>query len=199
MALIVGLTGGIASGKSTVTQMFHDAGIPVIDTDQIAFDLLQKGTDVYDRVVSHFSSDILLSSGDINRKVLGQIIFANKQKRDVLNDLVHPHVSHIVDSEIIRLQELGEDVIVIDVPLLFESGFDKKCDRTIVVYTNPKAQLERLVDRDHITKEYARMKINAQLPLSEKVDMADFVINNSFSILQTKKDFLQVLEALEVK
>lgn len=199
MALIVGLTGGIASGKSTVTQMFHDAKIPVIDTDQIAYDLLQKGTDVYNNVVSYFSDDILFTSGDINRKVLGQIIFANKTKRDRLNELVHPHVSNIVDAEIDRYEELGEDIIVIDVPLLFESGFDKKCDRTIVVYTDPKAQLERLVDRDRITKEYARMKINAQLPLSEKVDIADFVINNSFSILQTKKDFLKVLEALEVK
>ena len=126
MTLIVGVTGGIASGKSTVTQMFIDAGVPVIDTDNIARELLEKDTEVYHEVVQHFSSDILLVTGDINRKVLGQIIFANKQKRDLLNGIVHPHVSRLVDVEIDHYKDLEQPLIVIDVPLLFESGFDKK-------------------------------------------------------------------------
>jgi len=100
-------------------------------------------------------------------------------------------------KEPIWIQELSEPIIVIDVPLLFETDFHKKCDKTIVVYTSPKQQLSRLVGRDIIQKEYAQMKINAQMPLAEKVDLADYIINNSFSILRTKKDFLKILEDLE--
>jgi len=198
MTKIVGLTGGIATGKSTVAKMFIEASIPVIDTDKIARNLLEKGTEAYNEVVSHFSDDILLTDQSINRKKLARLIFSNKTKRDLLNNIIHPRVSHIVESEIEKYKELGERIIVIDVPLLFETDFYKKCDKTVVVYTSPKQQLSRLVGRDVIQREYAQMKINAQMPLSEKVDLADYVINNSFSILQTKKDFLKIIEDLEV-
>lgn len=199
MSLIVGLTGGIASGKSTVAKMFKDEGIPVIDTDKIARDLLEKGTEVYDEVIHHFSDDILLTDRSINRKKLARVIFGNKAKRELLNSLVHPHVLKIVENEINKYKELSEPIIVVDVPLLFETNYHKECDKTIVVYTSPNQQLSRLVGRDVIQKEYAQMKINAQMPLSEKADLADYVINNSFSILRTKKDFLKILEELGVK
>lgn len=198
MTLIVGLTGGIATGKSTVAKMFKDQGIPVIDTDQIAKDLLDKGTEVYQEVVAHFSADILLTDQTINRKKLAREIFVNKSKRELLNSLIHPHVLRIVASEIQKYKELSEKVVVVDVPLLFETNFQEQCDKTIVVYTSPKQQLSRLIGRDVIQKEYAQLKISAQMPLSEKIDLADYVINNSFSILRTKKDFLKILEDLEV-
>ncbi|QMS85548.1 dephospho-CoA kinase [Candidatus Xianfuyuplasma coldseepsis] len=199
MTRIIGLTGGIASGKSTVSTMFKEAGIPVIDTDQIAHDLYQKGTTVYDAIVNHFTSDILLTDQSINRKKLGQIIFANKTKRDELNQIVHPEVYHVVDAEIERYKELDEPIVVVDIPLLFETGYDKECDATVVVYTNYENQIERLISRDQIDRDYAAMKIDAQLSLDAKKEQATYVIDNSFSILDTKRDFNHVLEQLEVK
>lgn len=199
MTLVVGLTGGIATGKSTVAQMFVDKGIPVIDTDTIARDLLHKGTDPHAAVVDAFGNDILLTDGQINRKMLGRIIFGDPNKRKTLNDIVHPHVLRIVETEIERYKELGQPIVVVDVPLLFESGFDEVCDKTIVVYTSPEQQLKRLVERDVIQTEYAQMKIAAQMSVEDKAKRADYVIDNSFSILKTKKDFVKILEELEVR
>jgi|LGVF01.2.fsa_nt_gb dephospho-CoA kinase len=198
MTLILGLTGGIASGKSTVARMFKDEGIPLIDTDLIARNLQKKGTETYNEIIKFFSNDILLTNKEINRKKLGRIIFANVQKRKKLNDIVHPMVKTIVDNEIEKHRELGTKILVVDVPLLFETDYHRIVDKTIVVYTKPEEQLSRLTSRDVITKEYAQMKINAQIPLNEKVDLADYVINNSYSILNTKKDFIKILEDLEV-
>lgn len=198
MTTILGLTGGIATGKSTVAKMFIEKGIPVIETDLISRNILEKGTDAYYEIVKSFSSDILLTNMEINRKKLGRKIFANAQKRAILNGIVHPRVKEMVDSEISRYQEQHEKVIVIDVPLLFETNYQDIVDKIIVVYTTQSQQLNRLISRDHITKEYAQMKINAQMSLSEKVDLADYVINNSFSILDTKRDFIKILKDLEV-
>lgn len=199
MTLILGLTGGIASGKSTVAKMFVDRGIPVIDSDLIARNLLKKGTTTYYELLEHFSDDILLTNKEINRKNLGRIIFANSGKRKLLNDIVHPEVLKIVSADIEKYKKCDEKIIVIDVPLLFETDFHQFVDKTVVVYASYNEQISRLISRDVIDKEYAQMKINAQMPLSEKVDLADYVINNSFSILQTKKEFNKILDELEVK
>lgn len=196
--IILGLTGGIATGKSTVSQFFIDKGIPVIDTDIIARNLLKKGTKTYYEVIKFFSDDILLTNREINRKQLGRIIFSNVKKREQLNEIVHPKVMDEVNQEIKRHKENGEKLIVIDVPLLFETNYQRIVDKTIVVYAKPIKQLERLASRDNISIEYAKMKIDAQMPLSEKVDRADYVIDNSYSILKTKRDFLNILEDLEV-
>lgn len=198
MAKIIGLTGGIASGKSTVTEMFLAENIPVIDTDKIARELLEKGTDEYEQVVALFTSDILLTDQSINRKMLAKIVFANKTKRDQLNQIVHPGVYRAVDTFIDMYEELGKPVIVVDVPLLFETGFEAHCDATVLVYTTREKQLERLMDRDQIDYDYATMKIDAQISLEDKKERADYVIDNSFSILETKKDFLSVLHEIEV-
>ncbi|AIO19618.1 Dephospho-CoA kinase [Candidatus Izimaplasma bacterium HR1] len=195
---ILGLTGGIASGKSTVTKFFIDEGIPVIDTDLIARNLLNKGTESYNEVIEFFSDEILLTNNEINRKKLGRIIFSNPQKRHKLNEICHPKVLKEVNEQIALLKEENAKVIVIDVPLLFETNYQELVDKTIVVYTSPEKQLERLISRDSITEEYAKMKINSQTPLSEKVTLADYVIDNSFSILDTKRDFKKILKDLEV-
>jgi dephospho-CoA kinase len=178
--------------------MFLDEGIPVIDTDKIARDLFHHDTVVYQNILEQFGQEILLTDHTINRKKLGKIVFANKQKRDILNQIVHPHVYSMVDKEIELFEELGKSIIVLDIPLLFETGYQDKCDKTIVVYTSKEQQLERLMERDGINEEFAHMKISAQMPLSEKCEIADYVIDNSHSILQTKKDFNHILSELEV-
>ena len=199
MTKVIGLTGGIATGKSTVAKMFIDELIPLIDSDKIAKELLDVGREGYVEVLKYFKDDILLTNKEINRKLLGRIIFSNAQKRKILNDIVHPRVIKIILGEIEKHKELGTEVIVIDVPLLFEAGFEKYTDYNIVVFTERDVQIERLINRDNITEEYANMKISAQMPLTEKIERADFVIDNSKSILQTKKEFVNILKELEVK
>lgn len=198
MTTILGLTGGIATGKSTVTDMFLAKGVPVIDTDVIAKELLSPGTVPYQEVVEAFGRDILLSDGSIHRKKLGQIVFRNEHKRQLLNDIVHPHVRQVVEHELAIHRERNKPLVVIDVPLLFETDFDALCDKTVCVYTTREQQIARLVERDQIDATYANIKIDAQMPLTEKCAKADFVIDNSKSILETKKAFNQIIEQLEV-
>ncbi|MCD6482272.1 MAG: dephospho-CoA kinase [Candidatus Izimaplasma sp.] len=199
MTLVIGLTGGIATGKSTVTKMFQEIDIPVIDTDKIARDMLMKGTKGYDEVLISFSKNILLTNNEINRKKLALIVFSNPQKRKILNNIIHPRIKLIVKNEIQKHKELGTKIIVLDVPLLFETDFIDLVDKTVVVCTTHKKQKERLMERERIDNEYAELKINAQMPLNQKIDLADYVIDNSYSILETKKAFRKIMEELEVK
>jgi dephospho-CoA kinase len=198
MAKIIGLTGGIATGKSTVSDMFKEHGIPVIDTDEIAYDMLKKGTTSYDEVVTLFSEMVLHANGDINRKLLGKAIFNDDDLRIKLNNIIHPKIKSVTLSEVKKYEELGATIIVIDVPLLFETDFIELVDKSIVVYTTPEKQIERLIERDSIEKEYALIKIESQIPIRDKVKLADYVINNSESILTTKKEFNKIIEKLEV-
>lgn len=196
---IIGLTGGIASGKSTVAKMFTGVNIPLIDTDIIAKDLLKKGTSVYDKIINYFSNEILLTNGDINRKKLAKIVFSNPNKRMKLNDIVHPNVKDEVFNLIKRYDNENKELIVLDVPLLYETEFHTFTDEIIVVYCNYDEQISRLMIRDRINEEYAKMKIDAQMSLEEKRELADYVIDNSYSILETKREFNRILEELEVK
>ena len=195
---IIGLTGGIATGKSTVAKMFSEAKIPLIDTDIIARDVLNKGTIGYQEVVEYFTEDILHNNKDLNRKRLAREIFTNSKKRQKLNSIVHPRVKEVVLDEIEKQKRQNKDIVVIDVPLLYESGFDDIVDDVVVVYITRQLQIERLMDRENITEEYATMKIEAQMSLEQKVEKAKYVIDNSSSILVTKKQFNVVLAEIEV-
>lgn len=197
MSLIVGLTGGIATGKSTVATFFKDANIPVIETDPIAKSVMVKGSDVYNAVLETFGEQVLLSNQEINRKALGQLIFADETAREKLNAIVHPAVKSIMLKEIEKCELEGKKLIVVDVPLLFEAGFDAHVDVSLVVCTEEDVQLKRLMDRDGIEKGYALKKIKAQMPLALKKEKADYVLDNSASILSTKKAFSDILEALK--
>lgn len=199
MSIIIGLTGGIASGKTTVSNMFIEKNIPVIDTDKIAKELLSIDTEAYNEIIEMCGDDIKLSNNEINRKKLATIIFSNEEIRNRLNLIVHPKVKKIMMSEVARYKQMEVKIIVIDVPLLFESDFDKYVDETITVFVNFENQLDRLMSRDQIDLEYANLKIKSQLPLSEKVKRSTYVIDNSLSILETKKQFLEVLEKVESK
>ncbi|MCF7926930.1 MAG: dephospho-CoA kinase [Candidatus Izimaplasma sp.] len=199
MAKIIGLTGGIASGKSTITKMFKEKDIPVIDADKIVHDLLTPKTETYKKILDEFSDEILFTNDEINRKKLATLIFNNTDKRKKLNSIVHPKVREQIEFEIKRHKLLETEILVLDVPLLYESNLDELCDKVIVVYTTKEKQVNRLIDRDKITKDYALKKINSQMSLEDKKEKADFVIDNSQSILQSKVDFNDILEQLEVK
>lgn len=190
---IIGLTGGIASGKSTVSNLFKANGIPVVDADLIARDSLRKGTVGWKKVVAAFGEEILQPSGEVDRVKLGQIVFSDPGKRQLLNRLLAPHISSGIFLEIFKLWVKGSKVIVLDVPLLFEAKMDKWTKPVIVVWVDPETQLERLMARDKSNKEDASNRINAQMSLDLKRNKADIVIDNSGSIEDLNEEFKRVL------
>lgn len=196
MTIVVGLTGGIASGKSTVSAIFREMNIPVIDADQIAKEVVQNGRVAYSKIVEAFGKEILQEDLEINRAALGQIIFHNEQERQKLNSIVHPEVR----SEMLKQKEqlIAEQyqLVVLDIPLLFESKLTYLVDQVIVVHVNELVQLERLQKRNNLSKEEALARIKSQLPLTEKAKMADFIIDNNGSIDETKEQVIKLVSKL---
>lgn len=168
MALIIGLTGGIASGKSTVASMLKKEGIPVIDADVESRLAVEKGEEAYDRIVNHFSKNILLEDGSINRAKLGEIIFNNNEERLKLNEIVHPAVRKRMLQKKEHAEKNGEPVIIMDIPLLFESEFTELVDKTLLVFVDEDIQLQRLMERNHYSRQEALARIHSQMPLTEK-------------------------------
>ncbi|XP_021749652.1 dephospho-CoA kinase-like [Chenopodium quinoa] len=193
---IVGLTGGIASGKSTVSNLFKAQGIPVVDADVVARDALKKGTGGWKKVVEAFGDDILQPDGEVDRPALGRIVFSNPDKRQLLNRLLAPFISSGILQEILKLWLKGHKVIVLDVPLLFEAKMDKWTKPIITVWVDRETQLKRLVSRDGINDEEANNKINAQMSLDSKRSKADIVIDNTGSLDELKVQFQNVLHVV---
>ncbi|XP_009791107.1 dephospho-CoA kinase isoform X1 [Nicotiana tabacum] len=190
---IVGLTGGIASGKSTVSNLFKAHGIPVVDADIVARNLLKKGTGGWKKVVSAFGEDILLDNGEVDRAKLGQIVFSDPGKRQLLNRLLAPFISRGILMEVLKLWMKGCSIIVLDVPLLFEAKMDKWTKPIVVVWVDPETQLQRLMTRDGSTEEEAKSRINAQMPLDLKRSKADIVIDNTGTLAALHEEFQKVL------
>jgi dephospho-CoA kinase len=195
MSLVIGLTGGIASGKSTVSNMLKEMAIPVIDADVEARLAVEKGEPAYQKIIAEFGDDILLPSGEIDRVKLGSIIFHNAEKRQLLNGIVHPEVRKRMNNQVEADRVRGEQVIVLDIPLLFESKLTHMVEKTILVYVDRDIQLKRLMERNALSLEDAEARIKSQMPLSDKVPLADAVINNNGAIEDTKKQVIEVLNA----
>ncbi|KAM7275784.1 hypothetical protein ACFE04_017650 [Oxalis oulophora] len=190
---IVGLTGGIASGKTTVSNLFKANAIPVVDADVIARDALKKGTGGYKKVVAAFGEDILQADGEVDRPKLGRIVFSDPQKRQLLNRLLAGYISRGIFSEILKLWVKGHKVIVLDIPLLFEAKMDKWTSPIVVVWVDPETQLKRLLTREQTSEEDARNRINAQMPLDVKKDKADIIIDNTGTFDDLKEQLKKVL------
>jgi len=182
----IGLTGGIASGKSTVSTMLAGLGITIIDTDEIARAVVRCKQPAWYEIVSHFGRSILLSDGNINRNVLGEQVFKNKKQRQCLEQIIHPYIQEQVYEDMEQAEFSGQHIVVLDVPLLFEIGWQKKVDNIWVVYVEEKVQLTRLMARNGFTHRQARDRIKAQMSLIEKVKQADVVIDNNGELDYTK-------------
>lgn len=177
--MLIGLTGGIASGKSTVSSYLKELGASIIDADLIARAVLEKGQEGYKQVVDLFGDAILENkTKEINRSRLATIIFNNNQMKKKLEGITHP----IIIKEIFKkIEEYQEDsrIIILDAPLLFEVGLDKDVDLTLLVYIDRDTQLKRLIKRDKLSKEEAEKRIDSQLSLEKKRQMAEIIIDNS--------------------
>lgn len=193
MAAIIGLTGGIASGKSTVSTMLNEKGYTIIDADLAARMVVEVGQPAYLAIVEEFGDSILHENdSSINREKLGQIIFNSEVKRKKLNSIVHPAVRGMMLQHKDEAIAAGKHTIFLDIPLLFESDLTWMVERTLLVYVNEETQLSRLMERNHFNREDAEARIASQFPLKDKINLADAVIDNNGSLQETKEQ----LEAL---
>lgn len=198
MALIVGLTGGIASGKSTVSSMFTSLDIPVIDADKISREVVEPGKDAYEEIHRVFGADVFKEDQTLDRKRLGAIVFADEEKRKQLNAIVHPAVRREMLQQRDHYVGNGEKCVILDIPLLFEGNLTGIVDKTIVVSVDEDVQLDRLMKRDQSTKEEAKQRIRSQIPIKEKARLADAVIDNNGSKIDSYNQLENILKKWQV-
>lgn len=194
MSLTVGLTGGIASGKSTVSSLLIKKGYTVIDADIEARLAVEKGEEAYQEILRHFGERVLLKDGSIDRAELGSIIFHNETERKALNSIVHPAVRKRMTALKERAISRKEQLIILDIPLLFESKLQYMCDKTILVYADEDIQLQRLMQRNQLSEKEAMARIQSQMPLKDKKALADAVIDNNGTIEETEKQLWGILK-----
>ncbi|MFJ7736840.1 dephospho-CoA kinase [Lysinibacillus sp. NPDC097287] len=196
--MIIGLTGSIASGKSTVAKMMTELGLPIVDADVVARVVVEPGTETLGKIASNFGDDILLEDGNLNRAKLGDIIFHEPAKRKILNEIMHPAIR----EEMIRQRDAflaaGEKHVVMDIPLLFESKLQNFVERILVVSVTEEVQLRRLMERNALSKEDALARIHSQLPVSMKEKGAHAVIYNNETLEQTEEQLKKILSQWEI-
>ncbi|MGC7873596.1 dephospho-CoA kinase [Desulfosporosinus sp. SYSU MS00001] len=183
--LTIGLTGGIGSGKSTVSQWFETQGVSIVDADKIVHRLLESDVNLISQLVETFGPGITGNQGEIERRKLGKLVFADQQARNTLEELVHPRVLATMKNERENLENSGAKVCVWDVPLLFETGFEQYVDQIWVVWIPRDIQLQRVLKRDNLSLGEAEARISAQGSLDEKRRRAHVVIDNSGTIQAT--------------
>lgn len=199
--LVIGLTGGIASGKSTVSRVLKELGAPVIDADLVAKEVIRPGTEAWRELVEAFGEDILNEDGTIDRRRLGDKVFADPEAVRRLNEITHPRILEAIGRRLEEYARLGEDAppgVVIDAPLLIEAGMVDMVDEVWLVVVDQKTQIQRLMARDHFGVEQALNRINAQIPLEKKKRYADVIIDNTGSMRWTRaqvvREWKRVLE-----
>jgi dephospho-CoA kinase len=191
--LRVGLTGGIGTGKSTVGMMFIELGCHLIDADRITHQLFQPGEPVYTSVIQAFGERILAPDRTIDRKVLGEIVFRDPQARTKLNEIVHPAVIQRQRDWLNEMEAKDpEGVSIVDAVLMIEVGTYKYYDKIVVVTSTPEVQRQRLRARSGLSEEQIEARIRSQMPLNEKVKYADFVIDNSGDLAETRRQVAEV-------
>lgn len=191
--MIIGLTGSIASGKSTVAKMITALGLPIVDADIVARDVVEPEAETLTLIAEQFGQDILLEDGTLNRVKLGDIIFHEPAKRKILNDIMHPAIRQEMLRQRDVYLEAGNKHVVMDIPLLFESKLQHYVERIIVVSVSEEVQLRRLMERNHLSEEDALARIRSQLPLSVKEQGADAVIYNNEDLAQTEDQLKKIL------
>lgn len=186
--MIIGLTGGIACGKSTVARMLEKRGAKIVDADLIAREVVEPGSPVLDQIVDRFGRDVLNADGSLNRKRLADIIFSDAEAKRDLERLTHPAIRARIRERLAELErERPRGLNVADIPLLYESKLEHEYPEIMVVYVPESVQLQRLMERDGLDERQAMSRIRAQMPIEEKKRRADIVIDNSGSLRETEE------------
>ncbi len=192
----VGLTGGIACGKSTVARFLLELGIPVVDADQIARDVVAPGTEGLAEIVEAFGPEVLLPDGTLDRKKLGDRVFGDSVARAKLNAITHPRIGAASAARMAEIAESGAPYLVYEAALLVENGIHRALAALVVVAASEETQLRRLMARDEIDEAAARARIESQLPLADKVAAADYVIENDGTLEDARERTREVHEQL---
>ena len=199
MALIIGLTGGIASGKSMVASMFKDLGAKIVDVDKIGHSVILPHKPAWEKINRLFGKGILKNDLTIDREKLGRIVFTNRTLLKKLNEITHPEMIKLINKEISLVKDKTysqEKMLIIDAALIYEAKIDGLMDKIIVVYINEDEQLKRLSKRNDLFKEEALQRIKSQMPMKEKVKIADYMIDNSNSLDETKEQVEKIWKSL---
>src|SRR5699024_135972 len=198
MTLIIGLTGSIGTGKSTVANKFKQLNIPVIDADLIAREVVEPGRDAYNEIVATFGEGILQSDKTLDRKQLGEIVFSDEQKRTQLNEIIHPAIREEMINQRDTYVSQNIRCVVLDIPLLYKSKLGHFVEKVIVVKTDRSIQLERILKRDDISETEAIQRIESQIDVAQKAEWADAVIDNNGTIAETERQLEKILSKWNV-
>jgi len=195
MTKLIGLTGGIATGKSTVSKLLATK-LPIVDADKIAWQVEGPGQPTTQKIVAHFGQQAVLADGRLNRPWLGQLVFNDAQALQDLTAITRLPIQYAMFEAIVAANQQQPDAIILDVPLLFESGWQHVCDQVLVVTASPAVVLQRLMARNHLSQQAAQARIDSQMPLAQKVARADVVIDNGANIDKTKAAVLKWLKTI---
>lgn len=195
MTKLIGLTGGIATGKSTVSKLLATK-LPIVDADKIAWQVEGPGQPTTQKIVAHFGQQAVLADGRLNRPWLGQLVFNDAQALQALTAITRLPIQYAMFEAIVAANQQQPDAIILDVPLLFESGWQHVCDQVLVVTASPAVVLQRLMARNHLSQQAAQARIDSQMPLEQKVARADVVIDNGANIDKTKAAVLKWLKTI---
>lgn len=195
--MIMGLTGGIASGKSTVSALLVNKGAKLVDADVIAREVMLPGHEVLAAVVKQFGNEILFPDGTLNRAKLGEIIFGNPVALEALNNLTHPAIRQEIKERMSRMeQEEPKGLVIVDIPLLYESGLENLFQEILVVYVPREVQISRLMKRNGLTYEQAEARLNAQMDIEVKRSKANYIIDNSGDLAHTERQVADLWDRL---
>lgn len=192
--MIIGLTGSIASGKSTVSAMLAEMGYPIVDGDKVARLVVEPGSETLQKIEGLFGKEVILPDGNMDRKKVGELIFNDPASRKKLNDVIHPAIRMEMLRQRSEFLEQGHKTVIMDIPLLFESRLQHLVDKVLVVSVTEENQLKRLMERNGLSEKEARTRIASQLPMSVKEEGADAVIYNNGSLDETKWQLNRILE-----
>lgn len=190
MKSVIGITGGIASGKSNVSNVIKDLGYPVIDSDQIVKELSEKNMPLYNAYIKEFGPDYLDIKGNLDKKKLAKTVFHDVKAKERMNKISHPIIVEEIKN---RINKYNDGLIFVDIPLLYEAKLEYLCDKIICVFLKKKLQVERLMARDGIDEDYALAKIHSQMDLYMKKELADYVIDSQGEFEETKKQVIEVI------
>lgn len=196
---LIGLTGGIASGKSTVSNYLKELGAKIIDGDIIAREVVVPEKPAWIEIVKAFGEKILLPDRNLNRAVLGEIIFNDEKAKKILEKIISPYIANEIYAKINLFNKEQIGFVILDLPLLYENNWDRETNENWVVYVDEKTQIERLCKRNNYTIQQALSRINNQMSLKEKATRADFVIDNNADIESTKRQVLDKWQELQIK
>ena len=194
---IIGLTGGIASGKSTASQMFSDLGVSIIDADTLAREIVQPGEPALEAIRETFGQEVIDDDGHLDRDALGSVVFADDQARAQLEAITHPRIARRMQQKAAQAREAGDPWVLYDAALIVENNLQEAFDALIVVAADPEVQIKRLIERDGISEQEARSRLDAQMPLSEKTAVADYVIDNNGSLQATRRQVERLYQIID--